>query len=152
MTRRRLHTLRLEAIVELSLKRPNQFAPLMDTIKGIDLRHLGTKFFFVTLYQTTDSNETTLFAATLFHSNLFEKDIDRLLLGIADEATCVDNNDIAIVTITVKIELESGFTQVASNMFGVDDVFRASEGDNIYFQWNYIYINYQRASLQTPRH
>ena len=128
-----LHAFGFENVVVFRLKRADKFAPLVDSVEGIDFGQFFTQLLLVALNETSDGDETARFAAALLDGNLLEEDVDRLLFGVADKAASIDNDDVAVVAASVKEEIESRFAQVAGDMLRVDDVLATSEGYDVDF-------------------
>lgn len=139
MPGRRLQTLSFETIVIFDLERAHQLAPLMDTIKGINLGQFFSQLLLIALDKAAYSYQLLLFATAFLNSNLFKENIDRFLFGIAYKTAGVYYDDITIVARPVEIEFEASFAQMTRNMFGIDNILRATQCDDIYLHFS----NYQ---------
>ena len=139
MLGRGLQTLSFETIVIFDLERAQQLAPLMDTIKGINLGQFLSQLLFIALDKASYGYQLLLFATAFFDGNLLEEDIDRFLFVIAYKAAGVYYDDITIVARPVEIEFEASFAQMTRNMFGINNILRATQCDDIYLHFS----NYQ---------
>lgn len=118
----------------------NQLFPFMNSEKGIDFGHFFTEVIAIAFDEASHSKEsaaTSVVCMTtievLFCFNLFKKHVDRFLLGIAYEATSVDDDNVAIVATAIEMHLMSGRGKVTCDIFTVDSVLTTTESDNIYF-------------------
>ena len=71
-----LHALGLETIMVFGLQRPDELAPLVHSVEGVDLGQLFAQFLFVALDEASDGYQTAFAAAALLDGNLFKEDID----------------------------------------------------------------------------
>ena len=61
--------------------------------------------------------------AILLGAGTFENHLYRFLFGVADEATCVDDDFVGIDTVGVVTHLEAGFVEEFDYTFAVNEVF-----------------------------
>lgn len=114
----------------------------MHTIPRINFRHLGNHLVTVTLnkaaygykYATTTIASMTL-VEVLLGLNLLKQHVYGLLLSIANKATGVDDDGVAIVLITVEIDGVASLSEVPGYVLRINSVFATPKGDNIDFQW-----------------
>ena len=98
------------------------------------LGHLLGKLFLVALNEAAADDETGLVVATLFSGNLAEDGVDALLFGVADESAGVNDDRVAVVALAVKVYGMSLSLELSSEVFAVDGVLGAPQGDDVDFQ------------------
>ena len=110
----------------------------MHPVPGVDFGHLGLQLVAVTLDEAAHGDEGAAAAVagvsaveTALGLNLLEEDVDGLLLGVADEAAGVDDDDVAVIARAVEVDLVACMGEVSGDVLGVDGVLAASEGDDI---------------------
>ena len=119
----------------------DEHVPGMNAIPCVHFWQFGGQLVVVALYKTTHRYQlstTTVACVTLveilFCLNLCKQGVDRLFLGIANETAGVDDDSVAVVLPTVEIDMVSHLSEVAGDVFRVDGVFAAPEGDDVDFQ------------------
>ena len=92
----------------------DELVPLVDTIPSVHFRHFSSQLVAVTLNEAADSYQLAVAAVAgmalvkeLFGLNLFEQNVDRLFLGVANESACVDDDCVTIVLLTVEKDFVS---------------------------------------------
>ena len=103
----------------------------MHSIKGIDFWQFLSQLFLVALDKAADGYQPALLAASLLDSHLLKQDVNRLLFGVANESTCVDNDNITVVTLAVEEEFEACLAKVACDMLRIGDILGAAKSDDV---------------------
>ena len=104
-------------------------ADLVGADELIDLGHLRRQLFRVALRQTAGDHQP-LAAPRLLVLGHLENGVDRLLLGLADEAAGVDDDDLG--GLGRRDQLVSRIGRVSEHDLGVDAIFRAAKGDEVH--------------------
>lgn len=119
----------------------DEFVPFVDAVPGVDFGQFGDELVAVTLYEAAHGDEfaTTKVAGValvevFFCLDLLKEDVDRLLFGVANEAAGVDNDGVAVVLLAVEVDGVSRVGEMPGDVFRVDGVFAAPEGDDVDFQ------------------
>ena len=114
-------------------------APVHFPEPGVDFRDLGGKLLAVALGETSHHVQPAHITAAAV-GGIFKYGVDRLLLGIAYEAACIDHNDLRRAGVLRRIVTHSktGITQLAEQTLAVHKIFGAAERHDInvtLFHW-----------------
>ena len=120
-----------------------QLVPLVDPKPSVDLRKLLLQLGTVALNKAPGGDERAATPVGMMAAvepctvlYLLQDGIDRLFLGIAYETTGIEDNDIAVILHAVEKEGVPSMAQMSGEVFGIDGVLAASEGDDIDFHGN----------------
>ena len=102
-------------------------------VQRIDLRNFAAQFFTITLRETT-GDDHLFYPAFLLHRHCVEDGFDGLFLRRLDETTGIDDDSLCLCSLIGK--LDSPCQQAAVQVFGIDQIFRAPEGDQFNFHAN----------------
>ena len=98
---------------------------------GVYFRDVGADLVAVTLDEAAGDDDALGFAAVLLLvPDHLEDGVDGLLLGGVDEGAGVDDDDLGIFG--VRGEFGSVVVEETHHDLGIDEVFRAAEGDEAY--------------------
>ena len=96
----------------------------------VNLGNLLFEILFVAFRQAAHDKEMVDFAG-LFGPDKTENGVDRLLFGIADKATGVDDDNLGVCRVGVVNDIEIVATKLRHQMFRIDKVLRATECENV---------------------
>ena len=118
-----LNSLGLEAVAEFGLQRVDKLFPFAHAVEAVDFGQLGPKFVAVAFHEASDGDDAPCLASALLDFDLFQQGVDRFLLGVADEAAGVDDDDVAVVAAAVEMYFKACLCQMASQMLRIGSVF-----------------------------
>ena len=113
-------------------QRPDDAVPVAGAEIVVDLRNFGAQVIGITFRQTADNEQPFDFSGLLGRCRP-QDHLDGLLFGIADESAGIDYHDCGVRAVAVEVHLVTGGCQTGHEVFAVDRVFRAAEGDDVNF-------------------
>jgi hypothetical protein len=97
---------------------------------AIDLGNLLIELPEEALRQTSNDIESLEFALATGLAKV-EYHIDALLLGIIDEATSIDDGDIAVKALGIVVGTKAACLELIEEMFGIHKIFGTPHGDDV---------------------
>ena len=98
--------------------------------KHVDFRHLFAQGVAITLGQAAHGHDLSD-SALLFEVAKFEEEIDRFLLGVADETAGVDYDIFTLGRFRVMAHAVAPRLETADETFGINEIFRTSHRDDV---------------------
>ena len=103
--------------------------PLVYAVPGIHFGYFFPKLFLVTFHEAAADDNPLAFVP-----GLLQDGIDAFFFGVADEAAGVDDDGVAVVEAAVEMNGVPLCFQFSGEVFAIDGVFAAAEGDDVGFQ------------------